>query len=117
MSGRSSLGVAVGLLVSFALGWALGGGQPSPAGVTPFPAVSDEAPSEELQRILAIGSPRLRARALLDFLDRADPSSASSLQEQLSAVNGVLSTRVLTGTPGTLYNVAKLGRDMWGLTN
>jgi hypothetical protein len=35
------------------------------------------------------------------------PGEPEALQEQLSTVSGVLSTRILVGTPGTLYSVAK----------
>lgn len=83
MNTRTTVGVVIGMLAAFALGWfAAGGGASDGAGPAPQTSASREAPSV-LEAVLEIDAPRERTRALLDFLDETDPAVALTLHEKM----------------------------------
>lgn len=82
MNTRTTVGVLIGLLAAFALGWfAAGGGASDGAGPRQTTA-SREAPLA-FEAALEIEAPRARTRALLDFLDATDPAVALNLYEKM----------------------------------
>ncbi|MEM9174104.1 MAG: hypothetical protein AAGC67_02630 [Myxococcota bacterium] len=83
MNARTAAGIAVGLLIAFALGWLARGGPPDvPASPRPERAADRAAPAA-LETALSLEDPLERTRALLDLLDRTDPALALPFHEKL----------------------------------
>jgi len=83
MTPRSVLAIVVALLVGIALGGALSPTSSSRGDADPAVQAADD-PTAALESIISMESPRERARALVDLLDRTHPSSGLLVHEKLA---------------------------------